>query len=303
MAHSSQLLDLNFQGMPGVIGAYLLQDSGETALVEIGPTSSIETLLAGIREHGVDPDDVSKILVTHVHLDHAGASGTFMRRFPRAHLYVHEIGAPHLVDPSKLVASATRIYGDKMDTLWGPIDPVPEERVTTLTDGDVVTVGDTTLRAIYTPGHASHHVVFHDADRGAMYAGDAASVRLQGHGYVRPATPPPDIDLEAWATSIRRMRELEPRRLLLTHFGPFDNADEHLAESQQRLTAWADLVRQGIAADHEREQIIEDLRAHGDREIAEDTNDPTALERYELATPYFMSVDGLRRYWRKVVST
>jgi glyoxylase-like metal-dependent hydrolase (beta-lactamase superfamily II) len=184
-----------------------------------------------------------------------------------------------------------------METLWGPIEPVPADRITALTDGDAVTVGTTQLRAIYTPGHASHHVVYLDAERREVFTGDAAAVRLPGHAYIRPPTPPPDIDLKVWSQSLERIRELGPEALYLTHFGRFTDVDRHLRIARERLYAWTDVVRRAVEAGTSREQIIEELRAYGDAEILQDTPDPSAVERYELATPYYMSVDGLLRYF------
>lgn len=292
-------LDLHFQGLPGVIAAYLLEDAGERILIEIGPTSTLETLIAGLDDIGVDPASISKVLVTHIHLDHAGASGSFIRRFPQAQLYVHEIGSPHMIDPERLLKSAQRIYGDQMDALWGPFEPVPEDNVHTLADGDVVSAGSRRLRAIYTPGHASHHVVYADEDAGVVFTGDVACARMQGHSYVRPPTPPPDLDLDLWKGSVERIRQIDPRVLYLTHFGPFDDVDSHLRQIEPRLDEWRELLQRDASAGHSREQLIDDLKLHVDHEIMEATNDVGVLERYELATPYFMSVDGFLRYFRK----
>jgi glyoxylase-like metal-dependent hydrolase (beta-lactamase superfamily II) len=291
-------LDLHFQGRPGVIASYLIEDAGERALIEIGPSSTLDSLLRGLRDSDVDPASISKVLVTHIHLDHAGAAGTFLSRFHGAQLFVHEAGAPHLIDPSKLVASATRIYGELMDSLWGAIDPVPRERMTILTDGDVVTVGKRTFRALYTPGHASHHVAFVDDDRGTIFTGDVAAVRLQGFAYVRPPTPPPDLDLELWDQSLQQLRELSPRILYLTHFGAFRDVDAHLLQARKRLFAWGDIVKHAVELGQQPPEIVDVLRFHGDRELLAETGDANAIERYELATPYGMTVDGYRRYFR-----
>jgi glyoxylase-like metal-dependent hydrolase (beta-lactamase superfamily II) len=294
-----RVFDLDFQGLPGVIAAYLIEDAGERALIEVGPGSTLETLLAQLRAAGVEPESISKLLVTHIHLDHAGASGSFIHRHPQAQLFVHEIGAPHMVDPAKLLRSATRIYGDMMDTLWGEFLPVPEDRITALSDGDQIQVGDRTFEVLYTPGHASHHVAFHDPERGVVFAGDAAAVRLQGFSFVRPPTPPPDIDLELWSQSIERMRALRPKTLYLTHFGPFQDVDAHLDQARQRLYEWGELVRKAAESGQDRPEIADNLRLHGDRELLKQTNDATALERYELSAPYGMTVDGYLRYFAK----
>lgn len=294
-----QRIDLNFQGLPEVIASYLIRDGGEAALVEVGPTTTLDTLIDGIQQVGIDPDEITKLIVTHIHLDHAGASGTFMRRFPRARLYVHEIGAPHMVDPTKLLVSAGRIWGDNMDRLWGPVEPVPQDRIVTVADGQAIRVGRLELRALYTPGHASHHLAYHLVDRDAVFTGDVAGVRLPHMQYVRPPTPPPDVDLEAWQQSVDRIRALEPHTLLLTHFGPFTDVDRHLEDNMRRLHKWAEFVHAQSERGAERDAIIGELQLHGDDGLAAEQDDASTLERYELATPYFMTVDGLLRYWRK----
>lgn len=292
-------IDLQFQAQPGVIAAYLLEDHGERALIETGPTSTLDTLLQSLANIGVAPQSISKLLVTHIHLDHAGAAGSFIRRFPQAHLYVHEIGAPHLLDPTKLLASATRIYGDMMKPLWGDVEPVPEGKLTTIGEGDIIEIGNRRLEVLYTPGHASHHVAFHDTERQGVFTGDVAAVRLQGYDYVRPPTPPPDIDLEKWSASINRVRELHPRVLYLTHFGQFFDVEAHLYAAERRLYDWANVIERAVDSGQDRPELTDNLRLHGDRELLEETSDAAVLERYELATPYGMTVDGYLRYFKK----
>lgn len=292
-------IDLNFQGRPGVIAAYLYQSAGELALVETGPTSTLPTLLGGLDALRVDPAKIDKLVVTHIHLDHAGAAGTLMRRFPRAHLYVHPIGAPHLVDPSRLLASATRIYGATMETLWGTVEPVPEDRITIIDDGATIAIGNRELSVHYTPGHASHHVILHDVEHALLFAGDAACVRVPGQQYVRPATPPPDIDLEAWDRSLTAMERLHAETLLLTHFGPYVDIERHLQRARQQLFAWAELVEQGLRVGHDRQEIVAAVHAHADAEVLEVSRDPKILAQYDLAGPSGMSVDGYLRYFRK----
>ncbi len=235
-------LDLHFLGQPHAVAAYLLADGGELLLIETGPGSTIAALEAGVREAGFELEQLTGVVVTHIHLDHAGGAGAVLARAPRARFYVHPRGAPHMIDPSKLVASATRIYGADMDRLWGAFAPVPAERLTVLADGDVVRCGGRALTALYTPGHAVHHVALHEAARGDVYAGDVAGVRLAPVPLVRPPTPPPDIDLPAWRASLARIRALGPRRLLLTHFGAFDDVAWHLDDCLSRLYAWAGYV-------------------------------------------------------------
>ena len=292
-------IDLHFQGEAGVIACYLLQSGVERALIEIGPGSTLDALLAGLEQIGVEPASIGKIIVTHIHLDHAGAAGSWMQRYPNAQLYVHEIGAPHMIDPSKLLASATRIYGDRMDVLWGNFLPVPENQVHVMRDVDCVNVGEIALRVHYTPGHASHHVALHDPARNVVFTGDVAGVRLPHHTYVRPPTPPPDLDLDLWRSSVQLLLDLKPSALLLTHFGKFTDGPEHLTQLPDRLDRWAQIVADGSARGEDRRQLTDALQHFGDREISDVEDHDSATERYELATPYNMSVDGFLRYFRK----
>ncbi|MDB4915911.1 MAG: beta-lactamase domain protein, partial [Gemmatimonadetes bacterium] len=191
-------VDLDFQGTPGVVAAFLITHPSGHTLVETGPGSTLAALERGVADAGVRLDDVRRIAITHIHLDHAGASGSLLGRLPEACLYVHPVGAPHMIDPTKLLRSATRIYGDRMDRLWGAFEPCPPDRVVVMADGDELDCGARTLVALHTPGHASHHIAFHDVARRSIFTGDVGGVRLEGASYVRPPTPPPDIDVEAW---------------------------------------------------------------------------------------------------------
>ncbi len=293
------LIDLDFQGEPGVIAAYLVEDAGEYALVEVGPTSTLEVLLDGIRAAGIDPRAISKALVTHIHLDHAGAAGSLVQRFPQLQIYVHEVGATHLADPSRLLASAQRIYGDRMDTLWGDVLAVPPANIVAVSDEERIRIGGTTLTALYTPGHASHHVAYLTEDRREVFTGDVAAIRLQGFDYVRPATPPPDIDLELWTASLDRLRALEVDALHLTHFGSFSDVSRHLTAAHDQLYAWADFIQKRAAQGWQPEEMKRALRERADTEVKAVHRDEEAVRRYELAAPSGMSVDGYLRYFRK----
>lgn len=301
LADDLWLLDTLFQGEANVIAVYLLAGRHGLALVDVGSGASVEQLLDAVHASGHDPREIRHLLLTHVHLDHAGAAGTLLRLLPNARVYVHRIGAPHLQDPSKLIASAQRIYGDRMQTLWGDIEPVPEGRMTLLEDGDVVEAGSRRLRALYTPGHAIHHVAFHDETGGAVFAGDVAGVRLPGNQFVRPPTPPPDLNLEDWAASIEQLGALNPRTLYLPHFGPVTDVPRHLAELRQRLFTWGDLMIAGIRAGKSDVELARDLATTNDTGVVHgaEGHDPAALERYELASNYLMSAQGYVRYYRK----
>ncbi|GJG86536.1 MBL fold hydrolase [Gemmatimonadetes bacterium T265] len=299
-------IDLHFQGRPRAVAAYLLADGEDLLLVETGPGSTLGALEAGVRAAGFTFEQLTGVVVTHIHLDHAGAAGAVLARAPRARLYVHPRGAPHLIDPSKLVASATRIYGADMDRLWGAFEPVPEARVEVLADGDVVRCGRRTLAALHTPGHAVHHVVLHEAERGDVYAGDVAGVRVAPVRLVRPPTPPPDIDLPAWRASVARIRALAPRRLLLTHFGAFDDVGWHLDDCLTRLYAWAGYVEGRLDAAGGVEaatpallgEVGAALAARARREFVEAGADPGAAASAEAAMPMDTALPGIVRWLR-----
>lgn len=292
------LIDLVFQDTQRVIGAYLLPTSDGLALIECGPSSTLDALLKGIHALGRDPEELRHILVTHIHLDHAGAAGTLMSRYPDIQLYVHEMGAPHMIDPAALIRSATRIYGDRMEELWAEILPVPSDRVTMLNDGDAVEIGDRILQVLYTPGHASHHVAYTDDRHSVIFSGDVAGVRIPPSPDVWPPTPPPDIDISAWHESVATIRERDPQSLLLTHFGPVDNIQAHLSQLENRLDMWVAFVERLENEGLQRDAIVDRLRELVRTEMAD--QDSADLESsFALTTPHGMSVDGLLRYIRK----
>lgn len=292
-------LDLAFQGMPRVVAAYLITGPDGHTLVETGPGSTLAALERGIAATGAKLSDVTQLLVTHIHLDHAGAAGTLLRRLPSARLFVHPKGAPHMVDPSKLLESAGRIYGDRMDRLWGAFEACPAERVVVLADDASVRCGTRTLHALHTPGHASHHIAFLDPEQRTVFTGDVGGVRLPGASYVRPPTPPPDIDIEAWHTSIDRLRARAPRAIDLTHFGRFENPARHFDDLLRRLDDWTEWVAARMAEGRSPEDMAVELKARSDADIATEVQDPALAQAYELATPSRMTVDGLARYITK----
>lgn len=280
MSQSYIRLDHNFQGFPGGIASYLLADD---TLVEAGPASTTQALLAGIRAAGRNPLDITRVVVTHIHLDHAGAAGVLLQRhLPNAKVFVHPKGAKHLIDPSKLIASAERIYGARMQELWGEILPVPADRVVIVEDGEMIG----TLRAMDTPGHAVHHHAYHDTASGSVFTGDVAGVRMPGARYVRPPTPPPELDLDAWTSSVERLRKLEPRRLCLTHFGEFDDVAWHLDDLMSRLYRW-------------RYWLSTDLSARALEEREAGLLSPELAEDYERVGTYQACVEGFARYFAK----
>lgn len=293
LADDLVLIDTHYVNTPEAVGCYLLLGE-RPALIETGPASTLDTLLAGVRAAGLDPKDLRAVAVTHIHLDHAGATGLLVRRYPHLDVYVHPIGAPHLVDPSKLIASAGRLYGDNLQRLFGEIVPVPADRVHALQDGHEVMLGSRRLAAYDTPGHARHHHVYHDRAEGDLFTGDAAGVALPGSRYVRPPTPPPEVDIPAWDQTIARMRALQPRRLLLTHFGAHDWADDLLVQLQRRIHACAAVVRQALAEGESDEAIVERVRAAAERDLAAD--DQGTAARFETVMAIQQSALGMIRY-------
>jgi glyoxylase-like metal-dependent hydrolase (beta-lactamase superfamily II) len=281
--------------MPRMIASYLVVDGDEAALVEAGPASTLDALLAGIRAAGVDPADVTTILPTHVHLDHAAGAGALLRHMPRARVGVHPLGAAHLADPSRLLASATRIYGDRMDELWGTMLPVPADRLDVLADGAAVRVGRRTLVAVDTPGHARHHLAFHDADAGLVFTGDVAGIRLPGSPFVLPPTPPPEFEPERWHHSIARLRALRPATLLPTHFGAAHDPERHLDELAARVADWTAWATARVAAGDDVAALARGLAEKSACEIAAATGDPPMAARYEAAVGYPMLASGLHR--------
>lgn len=292
-------ISLPFLDEHEIIGAYLLAGNDELAIIDTGPGSTLEPLLASIREAGFEPEDVTHILATHVHLDHAGAAGSALHYMPRARVYAHGNGAPHLVDTTKVVASASRIYGERMKLLWGEIEPVPRERLHVIEDGDILNVAGRRLGVYYAPGHAMHHVIFFDGQSGELWAGDVAGVRLPGIDYVRPPTPPPDLDLEGWSSSIDLIHRLQPEVVYMGHFGPICNIPEHLERLREKLYTWGDFVLSAMREGKDEAEIIRMLIAATEPELKQVAGEDHTLKRYEIATNYPMTVQGYMRYWRK----
>jgi glyoxylase-like metal-dependent hydrolase (beta-lactamase superfamily II) len=271
-------IDLLHGGRERVIASYLLETEDGPALFDCGPTTCLDALKASLRKLGLALTDVRHLLLSHIHLDHAGATGVLVREHPDLQVHVSPIGAPHLVDPSRLEQSARRLYGDAFDALWGELAPVPPE--------NVHEVGDRLLGfdCVPSPGHASHHVCYVDAE-GTMYAGDAAGVRIQPGRSVLPPTPPPEFDFEAWESTLDELERRSPRRLALIHFGVADDPERHLAELRRRLREWTERVGEGMS------------ETEFERAAAADLGEDAGT--YEQAMPFWQSYAGLKRYWDK----
>jgi glyoxylase-like metal-dependent hydrolase (beta-lactamase superfamily II) len=272
----SRPIDVLHLGRDRVICAYEV----DGVIVDPGPASCVETLIDRL-----GPTQPRALLLTHIHLDHAGATGVLCRKYPKLKVYVHEVGAPHLVDPSKLLKSAARLYGDDMWELWGEVAPVPEERITALSGGETVEG----FRVAYTPGHASHHVSYLHEDSGDAYVGDVAGVRVPPYDWVVAPTPPPEIDVEIWMDSIHKIMEWNPQSLRLTHFGQVTNVMDHLHRLRTALVNQAERARM-----KDEETFI----ARMEEELL-DASDPATVEAFEQAAPPNQLYMGLERYWRK----
>jgi glyoxylase-like metal-dependent hydrolase (beta-lactamase superfamily II) len=298
LASGLSYFDLNFLGIPRVIATAVLHGPGGVALVDPGPSSTLPELRAVLKTAGIAMSDVRALLLTHIHLDHAGAAGTLVKENPSMRVFVHEKGAPHMAEPEKLIASATRLYGADMDRLWGEFLPVPKESMTILRGGERIRAGSRELEVIETPGHASHHVSYLVVDAGVAMVGDTAGVRLREGSFVLPPTPPPDVDVELWRGSLKRIGAWHADTLFITHFGPASPVEPHLTELEDHLEwtsglAKASLAREGT--DEEREQWFTDqVRTVLRRKAG--TNEAPA---YEVAGRFDLNWRGLARYWRK----
>ena len=303
-------IDLNFLGFTEIIATAVMQGPGGVALIDPGPSTSLENLRAALSRKGISIADVRQLLLTHIHLDHAGATGSLVKENPAIEVLVHERGAPHMVDPSKLMASATRLYGQHdMDRLWGPFLPVPGDRIRPLAGGERIQIAGRELEVAYTPGHASHHVSYFDPSSRIAFVGDTAGIRRNSHlpekvqtrkgTYVMPPTPPPDIDLEAWRESEDRILAWEPDTLFLTHFGPHNGARLHFQELMDHLAEWSRIVRRLLADESiddgmRQQKFVDEATLQLKREVGEQE-----AEKYSRAGRIDYSWQGLSRYWRK----
>jgi len=275
---------------------YLIRHGDAVILIESGPGSTLAALQAGLAQEGLSAADVTHVLLTHIHLDHAGAAGWLAQQ--GAEIYVHPIGAPHMLNPEKLIASATRIYGDRMESLWGEFLPVPQNQLKIPNDAEAIRIGGAEFIPLNTPGHAEHHYVYLFED--IAFCGDVGGVRIPGYQYLRVPMPPPELHIERWHASIARIRKEKPARIAPTHFGIFEDVEWQLREVEKGLDSAARWLDTTMAA----EPSIEQMRqSYTDWIIAEGEQiglDLEVVKAYELANPLGMSADGLLRYWKKV---
>lgn len=299
LAPGVDYVDLNFVGKPEIIATAILHGPAGIALVDPGPSTTLGHLKAELHRKGFSVADVRQLLITHIHLDHAGATGALLEENRTIEVFVHERGARHMADPSTLLASAGRLYGEDMGPLWGEVLPVPVSSLRSLKGGETITAGGRELRVEYTPGHACHHVSYFDPGSRVAFVGDTAGIRRGGGAYVMPPTPPPDIDLDAWRESEQKILAWDPDTLFLTHFGPFHGARMHFQELRENIDSWSRIVRRLIGnanlPEPERQAVFVEEAL---RELRRAVGDQEA-DQYSRAGRLDYSWQGLSRYWRK----
>ena len=296
-----ETIDLEFLGSEEVIASYLVRATPEAlaagdghVIVDCGPGSTLPKLISGLGALGVQPTDIKHLLLTHVHLDHAGAAGTLARLYGWK-VYVHRQGATHMEHPERLLESAARIYGAMMDALWGAFEPVPPDKLVALDGNEMLAIAGRVFRPLYTPGHAIHHLAYGLED--CLFTGDVGGVRIPGSGIVNAPTPPPDIDLVTWRESLRVLRAQNAKRLFVTHFGGYDDVQHHLDGLERSIDQLEVISLEVLRAGGGQAELIAAIKAIND-EIARDAGSVIA-KRYELSTPFEMAASGLERYWKR----
>ena len=287
-------IDLGFLGHKETIAAFLIETTEGPILIETGPHSTLPNLRAGIESAGYAMEDIKHVFLSHIHLDHAGSAWCFAEH--GATIYLHPFGQRHMANPEKLLASAKMIYQDQMDRLWGTLKPIPQEQLRVVNDNEKIKIGKTWLKSLHTPGHAVHHIAW-QLDN-SLFAGDVAGVKI-GTGIVVPPCPPPDINLEDWKKSIRRILGNRYDELYLTHFGKITNVKEHLKELHGRLDNWANWIKPYFDEGVDQKEIVPHFQEYVKTQLIAGGVSGEDLERYESANPSWMSVAGLMRYWKK----
>lgn len=289
-----RILDLNFQGVEKAIAAFLITSTDGLVLIETGPYSCYRQLENNIKQHSYTLNDIKHVLITHIHLDHAGAAWALAEL--GAKIYLHPFGESHMQNPEKLWKSAKLIYGDSMETLWGQMRPINPEQLTVVSHGQELKFGDVNVKAWHTPGHANHHIVWQINEN--VFCGDVAGVKIQ-EGPVVPPCPPPDINLDKWQQSIALVKGLAAKKLFLTHFGAVVNVNEHLDELWETLNSWAQWIKPRFDNGEKVNDIIPDFQSFTANQLKSKGVDVYGLKQYETANPSWMSVSGLMRYWKK----
>lgn len=291
-------LDLNWRGESRCIATALVRSENFAALIDPGPSTTLGTLRELLAAQQLRVLDLQAIFLTHIHLDHAAATGALVRENPVLQVYVHARGASHMIDPTKLLSSAERLYGDKMQALFGDFLPVPEGNLRILEGGETLPIGSRELRVLYTPGHASHHVTYYDATERVAFVGDTAGICMEGNRFILPATPPPDISLELWAASLDLIAQLHPRRLFLTHYGFSDQPGRHLQAYRERLLQWGALTAGILGRAKDQTDAVREFARAVAAEAAEFLS-PSELSHYVFNGALQLSFLGMARYHKK----
>lgn len=297
-ATSYAVIDLLHMGRPESVAACVLESSEGPLVIDPGPASTLSSLGDGLASHGYEFSDLSGILLTHIHLDHAGGTGTIVRDNPRLRVFVHTLGAPHVIDPSKLLASAGRLYGNRMGELWGEVAPVPKEQVHALEGGERLSLGGREITVTYTPGHARHHVAYFEPATRVAFVGDTAGLMSPGLPCVLPVTPPPEFDLEAWLDSIHRIRMLEPAEIVLTHYGPSHDPARHFEELRSGLLAWSEYARDSLSVTGTEASRIAWFTSRLEEWI-QGRVDPARARKFLAGAGPDACWHGLTRYWSR----
>jgi glyoxylase-like metal-dependent hydrolase (beta-lactamase superfamily II) len=299
LAAGLDYLDLDFLGQPGIIATVVLHGPSGVALIDPGPSTTLDTLRRGLAQKGFGVGDITDLLLTHIHLDHAGAAGGLVEENPGIAVHVHAQGAPHMADPSRLIASATRLYGSAMGRLWGDFSPVPASNLKVLEGGETIDAAGRRLQVAYTPGHAVHHVSYFDPASLVAFVGDTAGIRRGNSNFVMPPAPPPDIDLDAWRESEDRILGWDPDTLFLTHFGPFHSPRVQFQQLRDNIEAWSRIVRRLLSDPQMNEEqrqaaFVDEASQHLRRSVGS-----AEAEQYGRAGRLDYSWQGLARYWRR----
>jgi glyoxylase-like metal-dependent hydrolase (beta-lactamase superfamily II) len=298
VAEGVEMLDTGMAGQRELNAVYLVAGD-EPTLLEAGPAADAPLIAAALGRRGLGPGDLAHIVVTHIHLDHAGGAGVLLERFPGADVWVHELGAAHLRDPGRLVASTARTYGaERMLALFGTTIPVAEDRIRTVADGDAIALGSRILDVLHTPGHASHHVALADRSTGGVFTGEAVGSHLPWVDVYRPALPPPEVDVEAALHSVDRIRA-RATMLMTSHYGPIADAALGCDRAAERIRAWSETVRRLSAGTPDVDVIAAALREQAAVEHLADAGEPIDPARYDALGSIRMNAAGLERYWRK----
>jgi glyoxylase-like metal-dependent hydrolase (beta-lactamase superfamily II) len=295
---ATHTLDLNWAGLPGSIATALLHTEDGSILIDPGPSSTLPRLREQLEGHGLRTQDLRAVLLTHIHMDHAGATGSLVKEHPRLQVYVHARGAPHLVDPSNLLKSAKMLFGEDMESLFGEFQPVASANLKILEGGEVLSLGSRRIQVLYTPGHANHHVTYFDHAEGTAFVGDTTGICIEGHAFILPATPPPDVNLELWDASLDAIGGLHPQELFLTHFGYAQDSQRHIASYRQRLHHWSELTARLLST------IADETEARHAfaREVASEAAQvlsPEEVSKLIFIGSLQLSWLGLARYHRK----